>query len=212
MDTEVCFRCDCPTGNAGKGDDSLYAPNGAGPYCPACFELVFELANLRAENERLSASESNWHHVADLRAIEIDRLRAEIERLTKINREQCEKGNTYVIENARLTAECADLSHARDSLHTLLRQTLSSRGYFSGTPNDTPSDIVTRVASALGKLEAECEGLRADVVAVARGDVNYFRTVGAVARRRQIIGDWIDCDGTPADILRAVREARNGVS
>lgn len=34
---EVCCKCDEPTGRAGKGEDSLYASNGDGPFCPMCW-------------------------------------------------------------------------------------------------------------------------------------------------------------------------------
>ena len=162
MDTEVCFRCDCPTGNAGKGDDSLYAPNGAGPYCHACFELVFELANLRAENERLSASESNWHHVADLRAIEIDRLRAEIERFKTRAMERAIEANERDARIAELEA-----------------------------------DVVWAVENGAREVRNEHRGKPGcRVIALAFDESN----------------STVDCDGTSADILRAVREARNGVS
>ena len=135
MDTEVCFRCDCPTGNAGKGDDSLYAPNGAGPYCHACFELVFELANLRAENERLSASESNWHHVADLRAIEIDRLRAEIERFKTRAMERAIEANE---RDARIAELEADVVWCVENPYRLL----DTSGMWDDVPGNAPNTVL----------------------------------------------------------------------
>ena len=39
---ERCFRCDEPTGRAGKGDDSMYL-NDEGPYCEECFDREAEL-------------------------------------------------------------------------------------------------------------------------------------------------------------------------
>ncbi len=85
------------------------------PFCACCWTagsiMESKLAEARAEIERLG----------DVVSMYTDVLIAK---------------DTSIKE---LTEECADLSHARDSLHTLLRQTLSSRGYFSGTPNDTPS-------------------------------------------------------------------------
>ena len=35
---ETCFICNEPTGRAGKGDDSIYAENGDGPFCLACWK------------------------------------------------------------------------------------------------------------------------------------------------------------------------------
>lgn len=37
---EYCRDCGEPTGNAGRGDDSLYTDDGAGPFCAACFEMA----------------------------------------------------------------------------------------------------------------------------------------------------------------------------
>lgn len=45
--TEHCVECDEPTGNAGKGEDSLYY-DGEGPLCKACY-----LVNQRYDNEDL---------------------------------------------------------------------------------------------------------------------------------------------------------------
>ena len=37
---EMCLVCDEPTGNAGKGDGSLYCPDcEKGPYCWVCYEV-----------------------------------------------------------------------------------------------------------------------------------------------------------------------------
>ena len=37
---EMCPVCDEPTGNAGKGDGSLYCPDcDKGPFCWACYEI-----------------------------------------------------------------------------------------------------------------------------------------------------------------------------
>jgi len=38
---ERCFKCDEPTGRAGKGDDSLYDSDGVGPYCQECYDKKF---------------------------------------------------------------------------------------------------------------------------------------------------------------------------
>lgn len=47
IEIELCFLCDNPTGRAGKLDDSLYAEDGTGPYCEACWDAesadAFEL-------------------------------------------------------------------------------------------------------------------------------------------------------------------------
>ena len=59
---EMCFRCDGPTGNAGRGDDSLYDTSGAGPYCHSCFELVAALA---AKDARIAEFESLARMVVD---------------------------------------------------------------------------------------------------------------------------------------------------
>ena len=34
---EYCCDCGRPTGRAGRGDDSLYADDGSGPYCEFCW-------------------------------------------------------------------------------------------------------------------------------------------------------------------------------
>lgn len=34
---EYCCECGEPTGRAGKGEDSLYADSGEGPFCCECF-------------------------------------------------------------------------------------------------------------------------------------------------------------------------------
>lgn len=39
---EMCRECDQPTGNAGKGDGSLYCPDddcGLGPFCWGCYDI-----------------------------------------------------------------------------------------------------------------------------------------------------------------------------
>jgi len=41
---EHCFKCESPTGRAGRAEDSLYAENGDGPYCENCWR---ELSNTR---------------------------------------------------------------------------------------------------------------------------------------------------------------------
>jgi len=38
LDAEHCYKCDAETGRAGRHDDSLYADNGAGPFCESCYE------------------------------------------------------------------------------------------------------------------------------------------------------------------------------
>lgn len=41
---ELCCRCDEPTGNAGKYDDSLYCEYcGEGPYCEKCFDQHMDI-------------------------------------------------------------------------------------------------------------------------------------------------------------------------
>ena len=57
-------------------------------------------------------------------------------------------------------------------------------------------------AEKIARLTAECEALRADVV----------WAVEKLAWSENPPHKFIDCDATPADILRAVKEARNGVS
>ena len=38
-DLEYCFYCSCPTGRAGRADDSLYCELcDAGPFCDECYE------------------------------------------------------------------------------------------------------------------------------------------------------------------------------
>lgn len=36
--TERCFRCDEETGKAGESEDSLYMPDGWGPFCEDCWD------------------------------------------------------------------------------------------------------------------------------------------------------------------------------
>ncbi len=54
---ERCCDCDEPTGNAGRGDGSLFA-SASGPYCEECypaariFELEASLARVTAERDR----------------------------------------------------------------------------------------------------------------------------------------------------------------
>ncbi len=35
---EECMVCHEPTGKAGRGEDSLYTPNGIGPFCEQCWD------------------------------------------------------------------------------------------------------------------------------------------------------------------------------
>lgn len=35
---EYCCECGEPTGNAGRGDGSLYDGDGNGPFCVSCFD------------------------------------------------------------------------------------------------------------------------------------------------------------------------------
>ncbi len=94
-------------------------------------------------------------------------------------------------ENARLTA---DLSKLRDDLETLIQQ----------------RDEAQR---RRGEIEAECEALRADVVWAVRG---YIRPIDDGQRLaigidpQTLFTRMVEWDGTDADILRAVREARVG--
>ena len=37
MGLELCLDCDEPTGRAGRSDDSMYTPDGVGPFCEDCF-------------------------------------------------------------------------------------------------------------------------------------------------------------------------------
>lgn len=36
VNLEMCVECDCPTGRAGRNEDSLYAGH-MGPYCEDCW-------------------------------------------------------------------------------------------------------------------------------------------------------------------------------
>jgi len=40
MEIEYCCMCGEETGRSGYGDDSLYAKDGSGPYCPDCYDIV----------------------------------------------------------------------------------------------------------------------------------------------------------------------------
>ncbi len=173
--------------------------------------------------------------------------RAEIERLTNINREQCEKGNTYVIENARLTAE---LARSKDDCETLIHQrddAQKKRGvaeaesvlrlkqfaeYADGVNDDIATLRTERaeierlkqtveykdkglfdLAVELTARGARIAELEADVVWISEKHVDFMhRSFGW--NRGNPNGSFCRVfakhDGTPADILRAVREARNG--
>ena len=37
-DKEMCCDCGYPTGRAGKSEDSIYSAEGAGPFCPDCWD------------------------------------------------------------------------------------------------------------------------------------------------------------------------------
>ena len=59
---ERCYICDDATGNAGKGDGSLYCECcEQGPFCSDCFKACHpaELKKLKAENERLREALQN---------------------------------------------------------------------------------------------------------------------------------------------------------
>ena len=43
---EYCCECGRPTGNAGRGDGSLYSDDGEGPFCAPCYELKEEVKNV----------------------------------------------------------------------------------------------------------------------------------------------------------------------
>ena len=57
MKIERCFVCDEPTGNAGRGEDSLYGDDADGPYCRECWnekypdvdQLLIRCAKLRSQ-------------------------------------------------------------------------------------------------------------------------------------------------------------------
>ena len=57
-DHERCCDCGDPTGCAGVGEDSRYAPSGDGPYCEDCYidALLLEVARLK-EREGMVAAE-----------------------------------------------------------------------------------------------------------------------------------------------------------
>jgi len=40
MTKEECVRCYEYTGRAGKYDDSLYTPDGQGPFCEECYSEI----------------------------------------------------------------------------------------------------------------------------------------------------------------------------
>lgn len=80
---EMCCRCDSPTGNAGKGDDSLYDESGAGPYCHSCYELVAELARLRVEVEKLRTMVDTMTQTNDEMFKLYEERYAEVEKLTE---------------------------------------------------------------------------------------------------------------------------------
>lgn len=68
-----------------------------------------------------------------------------------------------------------------------------------------PHHGARRERDRLREVEAEIERLRADLVWSVREDC---RLVGRYVW--QVASGYIECDGTPESICRAVREARDG--
>lgn len=50
MTSEMCCQCECPTGRAGRADDSLYTDNDWGPYCEDCWGDADYWRTLTEEN------------------------------------------------------------------------------------------------------------------------------------------------------------------
>ena len=46
-DLEYCDVCEEPTGRAGAGEDSLFLPNGDGPFCEECWNTIRDYAEKR---------------------------------------------------------------------------------------------------------------------------------------------------------------------
>ncbi len=67
MELERCCDCDEPTGRSGQAEDSLYTPEGRGPWCPACWDdgTALDSALARAEQKERSPGNIQQHHVAD---------------------------------------------------------------------------------------------------------------------------------------------------
>lgn len=40
MTLEYCYKCNSPTGRAGRGEDSLYTDSGEGPHCKDCWDKL----------------------------------------------------------------------------------------------------------------------------------------------------------------------------
>lgn len=55
---ETCIACDCPTGNAGINDGSLYATDGRGPFCEQCWYIAGYC--LEAPDDELIHCEHWW--------------------------------------------------------------------------------------------------------------------------------------------------------
>jgi len=51
MSDERCWLCDDPTGNAGRGEGSLYDKNDLGPYCEKCWDNEAAMAEEIAKEE-----------------------------------------------------------------------------------------------------------------------------------------------------------------
>lgn len=50
---ELCCECGCPTGRAGRGEDSLYIDD-EGPFCEDCYKTVLKIREEEAREEALA--------------------------------------------------------------------------------------------------------------------------------------------------------------
>jgi len=57
---EMCCKCDEPTGRAGRGDDSIGADDGSGPYCENCQSRMTKERKLDNEHEAMPIRDLAW--------------------------------------------------------------------------------------------------------------------------------------------------------
>jgi hypothetical protein len=65
---EYCFICDCETGRAGAGDDSIYDSSGNGPYCEDCYAKA---AQRKISANQRKATERTKKRIAGLVQVEV---------------------------------------------------------------------------------------------------------------------------------------------
>jgi len=80
MSEELCVECDRPTGKAGRDEDSLYLPDGDGPFCDECYFPESRANSITYEGSEPVTPDQKWAykqhgHMTD------EAIRGEIARL-----------------------------------------------------------------------------------------------------------------------------------